>query len=268
MPAAPGPLLRIRSPEAALFASDMHLDDAQPQSAAHFFEHLDAALAKGLAQAGVHGAPALFLLGDLFEYWVGDDHEPAVALALAGRLTAFVSAGGRAFLMHGNRDFLLDAPLPSPSAIPSFTSRCGATLLDDPSVVEVAGRRVGLSHGDGLCTDDTRYQQWRALCRSQPWQQQFLSRPIDERLAMAQALRQQSMQAQAVTETLSDVNQEALDALMTLLDTPLLIHGHTHKPMLHRWDRRLRWVLSDWSASPPRGEVLPLSAIERAQQAQ
>jgi UDP-2,3-diacylglucosamine hydrolase len=268
MPAAPDPLLRIRSPEAALFASDMHLDDAQPQSAAHFFARLDAALAEGLAQAGIRGAPALFLLGDLFEYWIGDDHQPAVAHALAARLAAFASAGGRVFLMHGNRDFLLDAPLTSPSAVPSFSSRCRATLLDDPSVVEVAGRRVGLSHGDGLCTDDTRYQQWRALCRSLPWQQQFLSRPIDERLAMARAMRQQSMQAQAVTETLTDVNQDALDQLMTLLDTPLLIHGHTHMPMLHRWDQRLRWVLSDWAASPPRGEVLPLSAIDRGQRTQ
>jgi UDP-2,3-diacylglucosamine hydrolase len=170
--------------------------------------------------------------------------------------------------MHGNRDFLLDAPVPLRSAGARFSSRCGATLLPDPTVIEVAGSRVGLSHGDALCTDDIRYQQWRALCRSQPWQQQFLSRPTGERLAMAQAMRQQSMQVQAVTETLADVDPGAVDALMTLLDVPLLIHGHTHQPMVHRWDQRLRWVLSDWSASPPRGEVLPLSAIDRVAQSQ
>lgn len=172
--------------------------------------------------------------------------------------------------MHGNRDFLLDVPVPSRPGLASFSSRCSATLLPDPAVIEVAGMRIGLSHGDALCIDDTRYQQWRALCRSPAYQQQFLARPASERLAMAQQLRRQSIQAQAVTETLGDVNPEAVDELMTRLATPLLIHGHTHRPMLHRWpapadagpqDERQRWVLSDWSASPPRGDVLPLSDL-------
>ena len=256
------PLLRIASAEAALFASDMHLDDAQPRSAGRFFERLDETLAVAVARTASAGAPVLFLMGDLFEYWVGDDHEPAVGQALAERLARFSAAGGRVFLMHGNRDFLLDVPIPSQPDLASFTSRCRAKLLPDPAVIEVAGRRIALSHGDALCTDDIRYQQWRALCRSDDWQRQFLARPLAERLAMAQAMRRQSMQAHAVTETLTDVNQATVDALMTRLDTPLLVHGHTHQPMVHGWGERRRWVLSDWSASPPRGEVLPLSVLD------
>ena len=272
MPSAPTPLLRIARPEAALFASDMHLDDAQPESADRFFERLDDRLAVALSKAGEHGAPALFLMGDLFEYWIGDDHEPAVAHSLAARLAAFTGAGGSAFLMHGNRDFLLDVPLPGRPDLAPFSSRCGATLLPDPAVVEIGGRRVVLAHGDALCTDDVRYQQWRALCRSEAWQQQFLAKPVAERLALAQGMRKQSVQAQAVTETLTDVNQAAVDDLMTRTAAPSLVHGHTHQPMLHRWPapakddsgidgERRRWVLSDWSAAPPRGDVLSLNTV-------
>ncbi len=257
---ASSPALRIASAAAAWFASDMHLNDAQPASAARFFERLDVALAAALAAADA-GAPALFLLGDIFEYWVGDDHQPAVAQALADRLAAFTAAGGRAFLMQGNRDFLLDVPLPAQPDLPRFSARCGAVLLADPTLIEVAGRRVVLSHGDALCTDDVRYQQWRALCRSAGWQQQFLERPVAERLEMARALRKQSMQAQAATETVGDVSQEAVDALLTRFAATLLVHGHTHRPMLHDWEQRRRWVLSDWSAEPPRGEVLPLAVL-------
>ncbi len=250
----------------------MHLDGTYPSVAQRFLDLLDVTLAA--APAGFE-APCLFLLGDIFEYWIGDDHLPAVAQTLAARLSAFSRSGGRVFLMHGNRDFLLGVPMPLKPQATRFPARCGATLLPDPVVIEVAGRRVALSHGDALCTDDLRYQQWRLQCRSAHWQQQFLSRPVKERLAMARSLRQQSMQAQAVTETISGVNQAAVDALMTQLDTGLLIHGHTHQPMLHHWQTgagagttatgersawRLRWVLSDWAAEPPRGGVLPITA--------
>ena len=245
----------------------MHLHESDPQLAATFFERLETSLARVLARSD---APVIFLLGDLFEYWIGDDHVPAIALSMAERLSAFSRDGGRVFLMHGNRDFLIDSPVPSRPHLETFSARCGAILLPDPAVIEVAGRRIGLSHGDALCTDDTAYQQWRALCRSADWQQKFLSLPVDERLAMAHSLRQQSLQAQAATETTHDVNPAAVDDLMARLDAGLLVHGHTHQPMLHRWlddeatDRRamsrVRWVLSDWSVSPPRGGVISLAA--------
>ena len=265
-PSPPAPVVRVADPDSVLFAADMHLHESDPLLADRFFQRLQASLEPALSRTE---APVLFLLGDLFEYWVGDDHVPAIAHAMADQLAAFVRRGGRVFLMHGNRDFLIDVPMPSMPDLPRFSARCGATLLADPTVIEVAGRRIGLSHGDALCTDDIEYQQWRVLCRSSGWQTQFLGLPVAERLAMAQSLRKQSLQAQSTTETVHDVNPSAVEALMRRLGTGLLIHGHTHQPMLHCWttqaarDRaepRVRWVLSDWSASPPRGGVLSLGA--------
>lgn len=270
-------VIQVARAEAALFASDMHLDDNDSELTSRFLQLLDEALTAALPPRpsptpARDDAPALFLMGDLFEYWIGDDHVPAAAQALAARLSAFAGAGGRVFLMHGNRDFLIDVALPpdrdgSRCRATRFSTRCGARLLSDPAVIEVAGRRVALSHGDALCADDTRYQQWRALCRSPEWQQGFLARPVQERLAMARSVRQQSKEARVVTETVSDVNQTAVDELMTRLDALLLIHGHTHQPGLHRWTApgnggwRQRRVLSDWAVLPPRGEVSTLAAM-------
>jgi UDP-2,3-diacylglucosamine hydrolase len=265
-PMAAEPAIRIAHDAAALFASDMHLDDTCPALTERFLESLD----RGIAGCRAEDAPALFLLGDLFEYWIGDDHVPPAAQALCARLAAFGRTGGRVYLMHGNRDFLLDVPLPSRPDVEPFSARCGTVLLADPTVIAVGGRRIALSHGDALCTDDVRYQQWRALCRSPAWQQAFLARPVAERLTMARNLRQQSMQAKAVTETVSDVNPGAVEELMNRLDTALLIHGHTHRPMVHRLPSarkvgaRERWVLSDWAVSPPRGDVVSLAAIPPA----
>jgi UDP-2,3-diacylglucosamine hydrolase len=259
------PAARVARPEAALFASDMHMDDTLPALGERVLAQLDAAVAEAGREAGpepVH----LFLLGDLFEYWVGDDHLPAVANELASRLAGFVATGGRVFLMRGNRDFLIDVPLPGQPHVPAYASRCGATMLPDTAVVEVAGRRIALSHGDELCVHDTDYQQWRALCRSTAWQRELLARPVDERIAMARHLRSQSSGAQSMTETVSDVDERAASALLARLDAALLVHGHTHRPGRHRWPEsdgagtHERWVLSDWSADPPRGSVMSLAA--------
>jgi UDP-2,3-diacylglucosamine hydrolase len=265
--AATAAIHRAADPQSVMVAADMHLHESDPELAVRFFTLLDEALARAVAG---DEPPALFLLGDLFEYWVGDDHLPDLAISLADRLAAFTERGGRVFLMHGNRDFLIDIPVPSRPDLPTFSARCGGLLLDDPAVIEVDGRRIALSHGDALCTDDTRYQQWRALCRSTDWQQQFLGRPVAERLAMAQALRRQSVEAQAATETIYDVNDQAVDALMQRLDVDLLIHGHTHRPAVHRWAvaqpaggiavNRTRRVLSDWAVTPPRGSILTIAA--------
>ena len=261
------PAARIASPDGALFVSDTHLDETQPALTAHVLEGLAARIERadrtvpgGIAAGGV----ALFLLGDLFEFWVGDDHLAGPAIALANRLATFAARGVRVYLMRGNRDFLLDVPLPGSSAVRPYSTACGAIMLADPAVIEVGGRRVVLSHGDALCIADTAYQQWRALCRSNPWQEELLARPLSQRIAMARELRARSNEAQAMTETLSDVDDGAAGALLAAQQADLLVHDHTHRPGRHRWTgpdggRRERWVLSDWAADPPRGAVMSLA---------
>ncbi|MDO4904492.1 MAG: UDP-2,3-diacylglucosamine diphosphatase [Lautropia sp.] len=251
------PFLRIDRPSGCLFASDMHLDDRDRALCERFLTTLDRRLRQALAD---QATPVLFLLGDLFEYWVGDDTPSPVADRLAERLRAFASQGGRSFLMHGNRDFLLDVPLSGAPEVLPYGRRADASLLTDPTVIEVAGRRIVLSHGDVLCTDDLSYQQWRRQCRCPAWQQKLLAMPMAERIAMARALRSQSQQAQQAAEMLADVNQAAVDAMMDQTGCDLLIHGHTHRPALHHWrhgdQSRQRWVLSDWGHT--RGSVMSL----------
>ncbi len=201
---------------------------------------------------------ALFLLGDLFEYWVGDDHPSSAARALSAALAAMAGDGWRVCLMHGNRDFLMGA---------GTAAACGATLLPDPCLIEVEGERIVLAHGDAQCLADVSYQRWRALCRSTAWQDGFLGRPLAERLAMARAMREQSRQHRSgsMTETDGDLDQAEIDALMTRFDASGMIHGHTHRPGLHRWRlgdaARWRRVLSDWEVDPPRGDILDLAQL-------
>lgn len=256
---APSPVIRLEQPTDVLFASDMHLDDRNPALTGRFLQALDARL-----RASVAERTTLFLLGDLFEYWIGDDTPSPVAEQLAQRLKAFSAAGGRCFLMHGNRDFLVDAPLAAGNPARPYSQRCGAVLLPDPCVIEVAGQRIVLTHGDLLCTDDLPYQQWRSQCRQPAWQAALLAMPIAERIAMAKALREQSQHTQMSADQLSDVTMTAVDRMMTDNGCHRMIHGHTHRPALHRWagpeGERQRWVLPDWSASEPvRGEILSLA---------
>lgn len=256
---APAPLIRLDDPAAVLVAADMHLDDRDPALCDQFLQALDNSLAQRTA-AGT----SLFLLGDLFEYWIGDDTPSPVAEALARRLKAFTEAGGRCFLMHGNRDFLLDAPLPVDNPALPYSRRCDARLLTDPVVIEVAGERIVLTHGDLLCTDDVAYQQWRAQCRQPAWQAALLAMPMAERIALAQSLRTQSQETQMAAEQLVDVNAAAVGQMMDERGCARMIHGHTHRPALHSWEApgglRRRWVLPDWSAKVPgRGQILSVA---------
>jgi len=200
-------------------------------------------------------ADAVFILGDLFEVWVGDD-----VLATPGfeaRCAQILKAASQRlsiFVMHGNRDFLMGAP---------FAQAGGLTLLHDPSVLCFAGQRWLLSHGDALCLEDTDYLQFRAMVRSPEWQQNFLSQPLAQRQQMAQDMRRQSE-----THKRSGVPYADLDEAMTCnwlhrAQASTLIHGHTHKPADHQMTAGLRRiVLSDWdaAATPARAEVLRLSA--------
>ncbi len=235
--------------DVALFASDMHLGEHDPATAAHFLDAFDR-----VAPVATH----LFLLGDLFEAWAGDDQPDAIATAFIARLRALADRDTRVFVIRGNRDFLLDVPLPG-GGVPSFSARCRARLLDDPSTVRLFGRTVLLAHGDAMCTGDVEYQRARATARSDEWQDDFLARPLDERMAIAARLREQSRRVQAARALEGgepgDVDAGAVEQALRDAGACALIHGHTHRPALHRHEidgvACERWVLSDWQE--PRG---------------
>jgi UDP-2,3-diacylglucosamine hydrolase len=200
-------------------------------------------------------ADAVFILGDLFEVWVGDDmaQEPGIAADCAAVLEA---AAERAaiFFMHGNRDFLVGE---------GFLSSCRTTLLADPAVLNFAGRRWLLTHGDALCLADTDYMRFREQVRSPGWQRDFLARPLAERQQIGRDLRKQSEQRKQSAPIYADVDRDEANAWLEAADAPVLIHGHTHRPADHTLGpAHRRVVLSDWDAQaePARHEVLRLTA--------
>ena len=256
-PASP---IVLAGDDVGLFASDMHLGDHDPATAAAFF---------GALEAAVRPASHLFLLGDLFEAWVGDDQPDAVAADALG-LFARITAEGRAlYVMCGNRDFLLDrlppgAAAPAGLAAPAgFAVRTGATMLGDPCAAMLFGEPVVLAHGDALCTDDREYQKVREVVRGNAWQTQFLARPLAERLSIAQQLRADSERAKA-GRYIADVNGSAIDEVLRSAGASTMIHGHTHRPACHEWqlDGRTarRWVLPDWEAATGRGGFLKVDS--------
>lgn len=199
-------------------------------------------------------ADAVFILGDLFEVWVGDDGLQAGSFEDRCVQTLRAAASQRAvFFLHGNRDFLLGT---------AFTQACAATLLADPTVLSFAGQRWLLSHGDALCLDDTEYLQFRALVRSTGWQRAFLDKPLAERRTIAHGLREKSEARKRSGIDYADVDAQAAAVWLRAAQATVMIHGHTHKPADHNLGQGLqRIVLSDWdaAASPPRAEVLRLS---------
>lgn len=218
-----------------LFISDLHLCSTRPEITRQFVDFLHSVAGK---------TDALYILGDLFEYWAGDDdlNDPRHSDIIAA-LSALKAAGTQVFLMHGNRDFLLGK---------DFAGKTGITLLPDPTPLTLYGKRVLLSHGDKLCTDDVAYQAFRQQVREPAWQSHFLAQPLVARKAQIEALRQRSEQEKSQkAESIMDVNAEAVNALLRQYDYPeLLIHGHTHRPARHEikvdGHRCERWVLGDW----------------------
>ncbi|WP_269533059.1 UDP-2,3-diacylglucosamine diphosphatase [Chitinimonas sp. BJYL2] len=218
-----------------LFASDLHLSDSDPETVTAFLAFL-----AGPARQ----ASQLYLLGDVFEYWAGDDDDDPLNTRIAAALHALASQGTAVSLMHGNRDFLLGH---------DYARRCGATLLDDPVLIELAGRPLLLSHGDALCTDDLPYQQFRQMVRQPAWQAAFLGQPLAARKAEIARIRAASEAAkQAKAIEIMDVNATAVVTLLAQYPGAHLIHGHTHRPASHRHEvqhgLRQRWVLPDWYA--------------------
>jgi UDP-2,3-diacylglucosamine hydrolase len=230
----------------ALFVSDLHLQAAHPRTADAFLRFL--------AERAVH-ADALYLLGDIFEYWAGDDD---VADPFhAGILSALrrVAKGGTAiYWLAGNRDFLVGAGVAAAAAL---------TLLAEPHVVTLGGRRIVLVHGDAQCTGDVKYMAFRAQVRDPAWQRQFLAMPLAQRKAIIAGLREGSRAAHGEkADEIMDVTPAAVAALHADSGSDVLIHGHTHRAALHRDGARLRYVLPDWELdeAPVRGGWIAVDA--------
>ena len=216
-----------------LFISDLHLDESRPEIV-DVFERFLAEEARG--------AKALYILGDLFESWIGDDDDSPMADRVARALRALSDSGVPIYFMRGNRDFVLGK---------DFARKAGMTILDDPTVIDLDGKPVLLMHGDTLCTDDVAYQKFRRIMHNRWFQRVALALPLSMRRRIAGRLRGQSQKHIArKTEAIMDVNQSAVEAAMRAHGVRLMIHGHTHRPATHRFDvdgqTAERVVLGDW----------------------
>ena len=216
-----------------LFISDLHLDAGEPETIRRFVTFIE---------TEARGARALYILGDLFEAWVGDDEDDPRLAPVQAALADLTRAGVPCSLMHGNRDFLIG---------PRFCAATGCRLLGDYERVDLYGNTVLLTHGDLLCTDDTRYLSLRKTLRNPAWQRDFLAKPLAERRKIAAELRQLSAaEIAAKSYDIMDVNQATVDHVMREHDVSLLLHGHTHRPAIHRFvlDNRpaARIVLGAW----------------------
>jgi len=221
---------------ATLFVSDLHLSPERPHVHPQFFDFTGRI---------ARGADALYVLGDLFEYWVGDDDlRDPLNTAVADALRALSASGVAVRLMHGNRDLLIGH---------AFAQRCGAELIGDAVLVDLYGVRTLVMHGDTLCTDDTDYQKFRAYARDSGNQARFLARPLAERREEMLELRRRSEESKRVKPAdIMDVSAQTVDQVLRDHGYPRLIHGHTHRPArhVHVVDGRAceRWVLNDWYA--------------------
>jgi UDP-2,3-diacylglucosamine hydrolase len=214
----------------SLYISDLHLSEERPEANERFFRFLEEDAA---------GADALYVLGDLFEYWIGDDDLGAPFNAvIVGFFRRLSGAGTRLHFMHGNRDFLVGE---------RFAAATGAALLADPTVID----GVLLMHGDTLCTDDADYQAWRRTARDPAWQRDFLAKPLPARRATVEGLREKSKEViGAKPAEIMDVNDDAVRQALRQTGVSRLVHGHTHRPGMHCVEvdgrRCERWVLPDW----------------------
>ena len=223
----------------ALFISDLHLHAALPRTTQAFFDFL---------RQHAMQARQLYLLGDIFEYWAGDDDIPCpFNQSVIAAIRAVSDSGIDVFWIAGNRDFL---------AGPDFAKASGATFLPDPFVATIAEQRITLTHGDALCTDDLAYMAFRNQVREQTWQAQFLAMPLAQRKTIIEGLRNDSRhQQQSKSHTIMDVNAAAIDSLLGSNSTSIMIHGHTHRPACHVVGHsdhpHTRYVLPDWECDIP-----------------
>ena len=216
-----------------LFVSDLHLDGALPAAIDQFEVFL---------QGPARGADALYILGDLFESWVGDDDDDPQRSRVCNALRALADAGIPCYVCHGNRDFLLAA---------GFEQRTGCRIIADPTIIDLYGERVLLTHGDALCTGDRAYQRLRSVVRAAPWQRRFLRLKLATRRLLADAARagSQAHTGMAAPEIM-DASEAAVAAVLRASQVRILIHGHTHRPGIHEFALdsvpARRYVLGAW----------------------
>ena len=218
-----------------LFISDLHLAYERPEINSLFSRFMDDT---------ARCAEALYILGDLFEYWVGDDQldHDLLARSVTDAIRRWSDAGTRVYFMHGNRDFLIGE---------RFAREAGLTILPDPTLIKLYGQQVLLMHGDTLCTDDVAYQKFRAQTRANEWKNATLAQPYEARQQLAQSIRAQSdSEKNQKPEEIMDVTEATVEDAFRKYHYPLMIHGHTHRPArhVHNIDGRTcaRWVLADW----------------------
>ncbi len=216
-----------------LFISDLHLEADRPEIGKQFLAFLE---------GEARDADTLYILGDLFEFWVGDDDPNEHYAAMKSAMRALVDSGVPVFFMHGNRDFMIGV---------DFARETGVQILADPHPVELHGTSVLLSHGDAMCTDDVEYQQIRAMTRNPEWQAMMLTKSLAERLAFAAHARTESQSKnESSNGGIVDVNQDEVVKMIAEHGVEVLLHGHTHRPAVHDVDlgdrKAKRIVLGDW----------------------
>lgn len=213
----------------AILISDLHLHESDPTLFSKF---------EMFFSSKVYGFNNLYILGDLFETWIGDDDESKFNKKVIEILKKVSADGMKVFLMHGNRDFLIGE---------SFCSTINAELLSDYHIYEDGDSKILLLHGDTLCTDDIRYQEFRKLVRTESWKGDFLSKSLKERIDIASGLREMSNEeTENKKNEIMDVNLESVRKISNEFNIEKMIHGHTHRPFIHQDENLLRVVLSDW----------------------
>ncbi len=227
------------------FISDLHLDDRRPELTEFFLNFL---------KSTPGDVKALYILGDLFDAWIGDDDPGAVGRHVAEALRSLGDRGIQCLILRGNRDFLIG---------PEFCATSGCRLLSEPHQLRIGQRQVLLMHGDVLCSDDAAYQSLRTELRSRQWQQEFLAGSVAQRRAFAADSRRQSAQHQIdLREEILDVNDQTVADTFAEHDVEIIIHGHTHRPAVHHYEiggkSRIRYVLGEWP-----GEAQMVSATSQ-----
>jgi UDP-2,3-diacylglucosamine hydrolase len=217
---------------AIYFISDLHLEPAQKAITDGFLSFLDS----------LNDAEELYILGDFFEVWMGDDYSNDYIELINKALQQCSAKGTKIYFMHGNRDFLVGQ---------TWCGKAQCELLEESKLITLGDESILLMHGDSLCTDDIDYMQARIMLRNPQWQAQFLAKSIPERIEFAKQARGESKESQkGKSYEIMDVNQEAVDEVLSEANCATMIHGHTHRPNIHHWqfegENRIRYVLGDW----------------------